>query len=106
MSAQMMSKTEIRTRYRDLDPKQNRIKLLAELNGCSEERIAKILQTKPKAKKKYRPRINPEIFRESYNLGLTDSEIAAKFGRDKTSVYQWRKKNGLPAHRKPGGKRV
>ena len=99
----LMTSIEIRARFRTLHPKQDRIRILAELNGCDTDTIMRMLQMtapKPKLKKVYRPRINQELFRALYEQGMTDDEIAKKLDRDKTSICQWRKKNNLKPHRK------
>lgn len=41
---------------------------------------------------------------ELYQMGLNDAEIARAVFVLTPSVCSWRKKNGLPANRKPGGK--
>lgn len=44
---------------------------------------------------KYRPKIVHDEALELYEMGLSDSEIARKFGASRSAISVWRKRNGL-----------
>ena len=41
---------------------------------------------------------NKTKMKELYDAGMTDKEITIEMGCDRTTVYTWRKKNGLPVN--------
>jgi hypothetical protein len=43
-------------------------------------------------------------YRELYDLGRSDADIARATGRSESSVLQWRRRNGLAAQGVPGRK--
>lgn len=48
------------------------------------------------------PRIDYARVQSLYNEGLTDKEIAEKLGCNKSKVWEWRTKRGLPSHSNRG----
>jgi transposase-like protein len=59
------------------------------------------------ARKSIKKRDNAKImkrYRELYDLGRSDADIARATGRSESSVLQWRRRNGLAAQGVPGRK--
>lgn len=98
-----MTPDEIRRRYRNLDPKHDRIELLAELNCCKESEIIEVLQLEPQRKKTLRRgQADPEYIQELYDQGLNDKEIGALVHRHYSLIQKWRARNGLAPNAKRG----
>lgn len=47
-----------------------------------------------------------DIARELYNQGWTDGKIAKEIGMSSNSVWNWRKKEGLPPNARPAGEKA
>jgi hypothetical protein len=58
---------------------------------------------KKAVKRKERPDFEKR-YRELYDLGRSDADIARATGRSESSVLQWRRRNGLAAQGVPGRK--
>ncbi|MCM1220697.1 MAG: hypothetical protein NC548_40030 [Lachnospiraceae bacterium] len=116
----MMSESEIVTFYRQAADQKKQIKILAELNGTSKERIESILsdagydlhkkRRKPGSTGRTRRSSCADLypkFKEFYDLGLSDREIGLRSGCTSSPVRNWRIKNNLPLNCKQGwnGKR-
>jgi len=98
-----MTDEEIKYRYHStMSLDENRLKVLAELNCCKPEDIARILNV-PYHKRLYNNRhkpdaINHEIAWRMYHLGARDEDIAIRFNVCTSTVRTWRVKNHLSPH--------
>jgi len=86
----MMSDGEIRMRFRDMAPGQDRIGILADLNDCSRDTIRPLIQEKCLHAKQEQSR-----FFELHSQGLTDQEIQNAVGCTIKAVRSWRDRNNL-----------
>lgn len=105
-----MSDDEIRKSYREAKKPYDQVKILAQLNSCSEDVIGQILRgvQKPKEPSVYPEtdgRKNKEViaerekrFQELYDQGLSDYQISSRTSFGPQTVCQWRHKNKLPPH--------
>lgn len=102
-----MSEQEIIYRYNKMDTLEDRITVLAELNGCSRDCIGKIvLADKYQANKKVK-HIMPEdqkdeLIYRMYMFGCSDRFISNYFRESKMFASRWREKRGLVGNVKLG----
>lgn len=102
-----MSTAELRYRYANMDVSQDRLAILADLNGCTKKEIKNILNVDYTLKKRNRVYIKKSTKYESiedlmllmWQYGCTDGYIANKVGLKDSSVWYWRKRNNLSATR-------
>jgi len=92
----MMENTEIKMRYRDMAPYQDRIGILSELNACTRDVISGILgQDDGTARRRL---IDKDLLARLYLQGMTDKEMANETGYILDSVQTWRARQKLPAN--------
>lgn len=103
-----MSTAELKHRYDNMDAEQDRMNILAELNGCLKREIAEKLcvrlEVKPKSNRgcKFKHPDKHDEFLRMYQYGCTDTYIAKRFGLDHKRITYWRNANGFPAARPVG----
>lgn len=105
-----MSTAELRYRYANMDVSQDRLAILADLNGCTKREIRDILNvdfTLKKRNRVYTKKIRghetiEDLMLLMWQYGCTDGYIASKVGLKDCNVWYWRKKNNLPASRTTG----
>ncbi|MDE7346560.1 MAG: hypothetical protein K2N48_07465 [Muribaculaceae bacterium] len=102
--------------YKQADDKVEQIKILSELNACSERAIINRLEAlgvqilssdfkktvKPKGGRHRKPEEYDLMFRPLYDDGLSDREISLRTGTSTTAVHNWRQRNQLAPNFKSG----
>lgn len=99
-----MTEEEIIRRYKRMNPYENRLKILAELNGCSQTEIHMVvmnIQDEKKVKKipKIKQKLNEEEAMRMYEEGASDIKIAYTFNCSRFYIGNWRRKHKLAANR-------
>lgn len=100
MNFTCLSPHEVRTMYKQAKNPEQMIGTLAELTDSTKTQMRAFLGV---TKKKRTPpaKLDKEKAMELYQQMYTDREIANKLGAAKTTVYEWRKRNGLPSNSDP-----
>lgn len=100
MNFTCLSPHEVRTMYKQAKNQEQMIGTLAELTDSTKTQMREFLGV---AKKKRTPpaKLDKEKAMELYQQMYTDREIANKLGAAKTTVSEWRKRNGLPSNSDP-----
>jgi len=93
-----MDEMEIRMRYRDMAPNQDRIGILADLNGSNRETIIKIVGGTVKVDSRRRKRLDNELLEKLYAQGLNDQEVSQETGYNINSLHAWRYRREIRAN--------
>lgn len=98
------SDQEIRDIFRKAQDKEEQVRILAELNGTDLETMSRKLMDLGLVEALVREKVSFDEIRamELYNEGLCDLDIAETLGVGVQGFSVWRRKQGLPPHRKPG----
>ena len=110
-----MSTEEIKTRYRSMKPTQDRLQILADLNGCEKKTIQAVLdgqEVNPtpaqEGRKRYTTwtKAEEESLIKMVKVGFTPKEASQKLGRSSQGTIQKADKLGHPfkVRRGPKGK--
>lgn len=111
-----MTTEEIKSRYKSMKPTQDRLQILADLNGCEKKTIQAVLDghepDKPKpieeGRKKYTAwtKAEEESLIKMVKIGFTPKEASQKLGRSSQGTIQKADKLGYPfkVRRGPKGK--
>ena len=81
---------EIKEHYSRMDPKVNRVSILADLYAITTEDVRRILGIQPKNR---RSKIRAMEFWEMCEKGCSDAEIARYFGVTKQAANNYRNRN-------------
>lgn len=107
-----MATEEVCLQYRLAKDKKKQIKILAELNATTKQKIVEILtqggvavpEQKPQTPQVAKPK-QPRVFkfdetlaRQLYDQGLMDKEIGRLVGASQPTICEWRKQHSLPSH--------
>lgn len=92
-----MTEEDICKEYREAKDRKAQVGILAELNGCSKEKIAEVLESAGiQAEGVNRKKKLPEDrMLELYDRGLSDEAIAREIGCSGPTVSKWRREKGL-----------
>lgn len=93
----MMTEADICKEYREAKDRKAQVGILAELNGCTKEKIAEVLesagiQAEGVSRKKKLPE---DRMLKLYDWGLNDEAIAREIGCSGPTVSKWRREKGL-----------
>lgn len=108
-----MTSDEICVRYRQAKDKKAQIRILADLNAASKQEIISVLEAagiplpekparktpdKPKSEKTFK--FDTDLAKQLYDKGLIDAEISELVGVSNSTIWKWRKHQGLPCQKK------
>lgn len=98
-----MDKGLIISDFRQAKYKARQIKIMAQLYNCSQEEIIKVLQNAgekipPKREFVAWKRVNYAEVERLYKLGMSAGEISRTMEIGNSTVFDWRKRNGLAAN--------
>jgi len=96
----IMTKEEMQRRLKSMMYLQDKLQVLAELNGISKERVKLILGlTKPKTEVNRKRKMNKLHQRALalYEKGMTDAQIARELDTHYVTIKNWRKRYKLPS---------
>ena len=103
----IMTDSEIVSRYKDMDPGVNRVRILAELNAVGTTAIEEVLHRNgvpfpPRRRGSSGRPLKVEHKRAFilYEYGLNDCQISLELGCNPATIRAWRRRNDLPAHGK------
>lgn len=94
-----MSEQELKFRYKNMSDVEDKVTVLAELNGCSVQSIEMLLfgeERTPRTIDKKTRKDREEMMYRMYLLGCDDTYIANKVGMKRKAAFKWRKRNNLP----------
>lgn len=105
----IMTDEEIVRHYRQAKDQKGSIQILADLNATGNDEIRAVLEkageiqpAEPNSEKEKQPtrgrQFNEQLARQLYERGLIDKDIADQVGVAHCTIFQWRKKNDLPAN--------
>jgi glycosyltransferase A (GT-A) superfamily protein (DUF2064 family) len=96
---------ELKIRYKNMYPGQDRVKILADLNDVTADTIREVLglpalRSKRTGEKAEKTNARWVEFERLYRQGKTDAEISREMQCNANNIYLWRREQNLPRNDK------